>query len=98
MPIGDRALLVRYADTLSEAANRMAVALSRALAAEPIAGVAEIAPGLVSVLLRVDDGTDLRTIRDEVMLRLGAAPPEVSALEHIVEIMFDGEDLDGVAM
>jgi len=97
MPIGDRALLVRYADTLSEAANRMAVALSRALTAEPIAGVAEIAPGLVSVLLRADEGADLRAIRDEMMQRLGAALPEVSALERVVEIIFDGQDLDGVA-
>jgi KipI family sensor histidine kinase inhibitor len=97
LTLGDRALLVRYADTLSDAANRAAVALGQALTTEPIAGVAEVAPGLVSVLLRVEEGADLRAIRGEVMLRLGAPLPDVSARTHTVEITFDGEDVGDVA-
>ena len=71
LPLGDRALLVRYAEALSDDANRAAVALGRALSAEPIAGVAEVAAGLVSVLLRAEEGADLNAIRRELMLRMG---------------------------
>jgi KipI family sensor histidine kinase inhibitor len=97
IPLGDRALLVRYADTLSDEANRAAVALGRALAAEPVAGVAEVAPGLVSVLLRVEEGADLKAIRGEVMLRLGPRLPQVHARSHVIEVAFDGEDVRDVA-
>jgi KipI family sensor histidine kinase inhibitor len=97
LPLGDRALLVRYADTLSDAANRAAVALGHSLMLDPIPGVAEIAPGLASVLLRREEGADLRAIRGEVMLRLGAPLPEVAAQERVVEILFDGEDVAEVA-
>ena len=55
-PLGDAALLVRFDDRLSDAANRRAIALAADLAANPPAGVAEIAPGLVSVLLRLRSG------------------------------------------
>jgi len=97
LPLGDRALLVRFAETLSEAANRAAIALARRLAAEPVPGVAEMAPGLVSVLLRVEQGSSLETVRREVMLRLGG--PEIAAppARHEIAVSFDGEDLAEVA-
>lgn len=97
LPLGDQALLVRFAETLSEAANRAAIGLARQLAAEPVPGVAEIAPGLVSVLLRVEQGSSLEAIRREVMLRLGA--PEITAppARHEIAVSFDGEDLAEVA-
>jgi KipI family sensor histidine kinase inhibitor len=97
IPLGDRALLVRYAETLSDAANRAAVALGRVLQAEPVPGVAEVAPGLVSVLLRVEEGVDLRDVRGEVMLRLGSPLPEVAGRHHEVDVRFDGADIDEVA-
>jgi len=97
IPLGDRALLVRYADTLSDEANRAAVALGQALADEPVAGVAEVAAGLVSVLLRAEEGADLKAIRGEVMLRLGAPPPEGHARSHVIEVAFDGDDVRDVA-
>lgn len=97
MPIGDRALLVRYADTLSDEANRAAVALARKLAAEPVPGVAEVAPGLVSVLLRAEDGVDLATLRREMMMRLGTPPADTAGSRHVVDVAFDGDDIEGVA-
>ena len=96
LPLGDRALLVRYAETLSEDANRATIALARALEADPVPGVIEIAPGLVSVLLRADERADLRAIRGDVMLRLGASLPHVKSRFHAVDIAFDGEDVDEV--
>ena len=96
LPLGDRALLVRYSDSLSDEANRAAVALGHALTAEPIAGVAEVAPGLVSVLLRAWDGADLGAIRTELMLRLGGPLPDVAGRHHRIDMTFDGADLDEV--
>lgn len=97
LPLGDRALLVRYAETLSDEANRAAVALGQALTAQPVPGVAEVAPGLVSVLLRADEGADLTAIRGELMLRFGAPLPDVTRRSHIIDMTFDGEDVGEVA-
>lgn len=97
LPLGDRALLVRYAETLSDEANRAVVALGQALTAQPVSGVAEVAPGLVSVLLRADEGADLTAIRGELMLRLGAPLPDVAPRSHIIDMTFDGEDVGEVA-
>lgn len=97
LPLGDRALLVRYATTLSAEANIAAVAAARRLDDTRPAGVVEVAAGLVSVLLRYAEGTDYRRLCGEVGLILGS---EVAAGEpHGVDIgiSFDGEDLAEVA-
>jgi KipI family sensor histidine kinase inhibitor len=97
LPLGDRALLVRFADTLSDAANRDAVAFARQLEADPPEGVAEIAGGLVSVLLRLAPGTDFGRLRGEVALRAGRRTDAPAGHRHEVGIRFDGEDLPEVA-
>jgi KipI family sensor histidine kinase inhibitor len=97
MPLGDRALLVRFADTLSDAANRAAIALARQLDADTPEGVEEIAPGLVSVLLRTRPGADLARLRGEVMLRMGEVDGAAASVRHTIEIAFDGEDLAEVS-
>ena len=58
VPVGDAAVLVRFGDTLSEAANRQAIAFAAGLDADVPEGVEEIAPGLVSVLLRTKPNVD----------------------------------------
>ena len=71
LPLGDSAVLVRFADRLSDAANRAAIAFSRSLDAEPLLGVVEVVPNLVSVLLRYDAlQTDFRSVTGELRLRL----------------------------
>jgi KipI family sensor histidine kinase inhibitor len=97
MPLGDSALLVRFSDTLSDEANRAAIALSRVLDADPPDGIAEIAPGLVSVLLRTVPGADLARLRGEVMLRMGEVDGAVAPANHTIEVSFDGEDLGEVS-
>lgn len=97
LPLGDRALLVRFAETLSDAANLAAIDLARRLAADLPEGVAEVAPGLVSVLLRLHPTADHGRVRGEVMLRLGAPAAAVPGSGHDVAIVFDGEDLGEVA-
>ena len=59
VPLGDAAVLVRFGDSLSEAANRQAIAFAARLDADVPEGVEEIAPGLVSVLVRTRPGTEL---------------------------------------
>ncbi|SDZ13387.1 sensor histidine kinase inhibitor, KipI family [Jannaschia faecimaris] len=67
-PLGEGALLVRFAPRLDDAANRACVSFRAALEAEPIKGVTETASSLGSVLVR-HDGTDVRAALND---RLGA--------------------------
>ncbi|HEY9013075.1 MAG TPA: carboxyltransferase domain-containing protein [Devosia sp.] len=99
VPLGDAGLLVRFATTLSDAANRRAVAFARGLTATRLPrGVAEIMPNLVSVLLKYDPrqiGFD--ELAGEVRLLIGTAGEEVAGAAHSIAVRFDGEDLDEVA-
>jgi KipI family sensor histidine kinase inhibitor len=97
LPLGDGALLVRFAETLSEAANRAAIALARRLEDDLPEGVAEIAPGLVSVLLRLQPGAEPARVAGEVRLRLGGPADTGHAATHEVALRFDGEDVAEVA-
>ena len=97
LPLGDRALLIRYGDTLSDSANLAAVAMARRLEAEPLAGVAEIVPGLVSVLLTLAPGTDFGRLRSDVMMMSHHDAGTPTGTEWPLPIVFDGEDLGGVA-
>ena len=71
LPLGDRALLIRFSEQLSDEANRAAIAMARQLERAGLDGVEEIAPGLVSVLLRLSPGTDIMRLSGEIRLRLG---------------------------
>lgn len=96
-PLGDSAVLVRFADTLSEEANRQAIAFAAALDADVPEGVEEIAPGLVSVLLRTRPGADLWRLSGELRLRMGEPGEAPDGAQHEIAISFDGEDLSEVA-
>ncbi len=56
LAVGDRGLLVQFATRLSDMANKSAIEGAHKLAGAAIRGVEEIAPSLVSVLLRYDPG------------------------------------------
>lgn len=99
IPLGDSALLVRFGGTLTDAANRAAIALALALDREPIAGVVEVVPSLVSVLLRYDPlAAAPAAIAGELRLRLFALGGEAPATRRwTIPTLFDGPDLDAVA-
>ncbi len=97
LPLGDTALLVRFAQTLSDDANRASVGLARALEADMPEGVVEVSAGLVSVLLRVRPGVDMARLAGDVRLSLGHAVTHVRAEAHHVAVSFDGEDIGEVA-
>ena len=103
MPLGDAALLVRFGDTLSDAANAAAIGFARTLLADPVPGVVECVPNLVSVLLRYNPATvQLSHLTGELRLRLAsthraAAEP---AAQHSIPVSFGGDhgpDLESVA-
>ena len=103
VPLGDNAVLVRFGDSLSDAANRRASALARALAADTPLGVIEIVPNLISVMLRYEPKAVLfQALAGEIRLRLSssaskaAAPPD----HHDIDVAYGGEhgpDLGEVA-
>ena len=104
MPLGDAALLVRYATRLDDAANRAAIDFAHRLGANPPAGTLEIVPNLVSVLVRYDPAiAGFAQLAGELRLALGA-PTSVNATASTrrtkISIRFGGDagsDLKEVA-
>jgi len=103
LPLGDRSLLVRFGTTLSDEANRAAIAFGRRLGNRLPDGVSEIDPNLVSVLLKYDpERTDFDRLAGEVRLLAGALQPvdEALAATHRISVRFGGEggpDLEAAA-
>ena len=54
VPAGYAACLVRFAATLSEPANRAALAFAAHMERDPFAGIEEVSPALTSVLIQFD--------------------------------------------
>lgn len=80
LPLGLEALVVRFATTFSDAANRAALALARALEASPLPGQAEVAPALGSVLVRFHRTQVSRTALEAALrARLDTPAPEAAA-------------------
>lgn len=99
-PLGDSGILVRFGTVLTDAANRAAIRLALALDRDPIAGVTEVVPNLVSVLLRYDPGAgpSAATITGELRLRLFALDDEDRETAHwSIAVRFNGPDLESVS-
>lgn len=99
LPLGDRALLVRFGDVLSDEANRAAIALAARAETAAIPGVLEVVPNLISVLLvYAPETVSFDRLAGEVRL-LVSGPDTVGGqgAVHTVAVSFDGEDLDEVA-
>ena len=103
VPLGDSALLVRFGDTLSDAANTSAIGFAQALADDPLVGVIETVPNLVSVLLRYEPAiVTLSQLTGELRLRLYARGDAVlpPAAHRTIPVSFggtQGPDLEVVA-
>jgi inhibitor of KinA len=103
VPLGDSALLVRFADSLSDEANLEAVVFARRAAAAKLPGVVEIVPNLVSVLLRFDPfRTDPEHLAGELRLLLfsSGGPEPGPRKTRKIPVLFGGEhgpDLPAVA-
>lgn len=99
MPLGDRGLLVRFGQTLTDEANLAAIRFAELAEAEAIRGVLEIVPNLISVLLRYDAAAiGYEHLAGEVRLLMSRpGEPPLTSHERVVEVVFDGQDLPEVA-
>lgn len=103
-PLGDKAILVRFADRLDDAANKLAISFARALRDADLPGVEEVVSSLVSVLVRYEPKeVSFAALTGELRLHLSSFKGLGAADEgahHEVRISFGGEagpDLDEVA-
>ena len=96
LPLGDRALLIRFSEQLSDDANRAAIAMARLLERSGLDGVEEIAPGLVSVLLRLSPGADVMRLGGEIRLLTVESEAAGAPAEQTIAVSFDGADLGEV--
>ncbi len=98
-PLGDQGLIVRFATSLSDDANRAAIAFAKRLETVAPPGVREVHPNLVSVLLKYDPaqiGYD--RLAGEVRLLFGGDDRATPAgARHRVPVAFDGADIEDVA-
>jgi KipI family sensor histidine kinase inhibitor len=99
VPLGDNSVLVRFDSKLSEAANQAAIALAAVLDQSRLAGVQEIVPNLVSVLLRYDPAvTSYAALAGELRLILFSLDKTgAPGRAWTIPIAFDGPDLGEVA-
>lgn len=100
--IADHALLVIFADNISDMAHEAVVALDKAILAEMPIGVIETVPALVNLLISFDpivtDHITLKTHISACIADLNAKP--VTGMQHRVQICYDppfAPDLPAVA-
>ena len=101
-PLGEAALLVRFADRLDAAANRACIAFCAALEDAPPEGVAETASSLGSVLVRLDGAGHAveAALRERLAARDWSAEPLPPRRLWRIPCAFggaDGPELDAVA-
>ena len=96
-PLGEAALLARFADRLDGPANRAAIAFAADVAASPPDGVAEVAPSLGSVLVTMTDpARDAAALeaalRERLHVRDWSAVPAPGRRRWTVPCAFGGDD------
>ncbi|MEM9427300.1 MAG: carboxyltransferase domain-containing protein [Pseudomonadota bacterium] len=103
LPLGPDGVLVRFADTLSEPANRAALAFRAKLDATGVEGVVETASSLTSVFVRFrPDQTERQALEASLTAALGrsdwqtAELPEGRTRWHIPAV-FEGPDAPDLA-
>lgn len=101
-PIADHALLVSFADEISDAAHAFVVALDKALADHAPSGMIETVPALVNILIDFDPlATDHKALEAAVRERLKGLKPEViTGTARQVQVCYDaafGPDLSAVS-
>lgn len=98
MPLGDRAILIRFADRLDLEANAATIAFARKLDAARLPGVTEIAPNLVSVLIRYDpQRIGYGALCGEIRLVDHRREGQEAASAHTVVISYGGQDGPDIA-
>ena len=97
--VAEHGLLVEFGTRIDDATHAAVLALDRALAANPFAGFAEAVPAYVNLLVRFDPMvTDHRAVEAALRALITATPTEgVQGTRRVVDVVYDGPDLDEVA-
>ena len=102
LPSGDGAITVEFSRNIDDAANRRVLALDRALAREPVAGVTETVPTYRSLLVHYDPvliDFDTLSAKLTVLAQL-PVPATTKARRWRIPVVYGGEhgiDLEDVA-
>lgn len=102
LPSGDSAITVEFSRNIDDAANARVLALDRALAREPVAGVSETVPTYRSLLVHYDPvqiGFDALSEKLIVLAQL-PVPPVTKTRRWRIPVVYGGEhgvDLEDVA-
>ena len=100
-PLGDGALLIRFASQLSDEANRAATAFAAQLGGNSPQGILEIAPALVSVMVRYDpEQISFAGLTGELQLRLSDTASLSPGAGHSISVRYGdahGPDLNEAA-
>ncbi len=99
IPLGDEALLVRFADRLDINANKKAIGFAHILRQENIMAIEEIVPSLVSVLVRYDKAkTSFFSLSAKIAMILSSEKINVEyrGKTHKIRVRYDGEDLEQI--
>lgn len=87
VPVADHALLVEFAEAISDKAHAEVLAMDAALQAHPCAGVAETVPAYVSLLIEFDPlATDHATLRAH-LTRLPKGPALTGSAGKMREVL-----------
>ena len=97
--VAEHGLLVEFGTRIDDVTHAAVLALDRALAANPFAGFAEAVPAYVNLLVRFDPMvTDHRTVEATLRALIKATPTgAVQGTRRVVDVVYDGPDLDEVA-
>ena len=100
--VADHALLIEFGSQVSEDANQLVLALDRAISAQPIAGLREVVPGMVNLLVEFDpllaDHDQVQTAVRELLT--GEPQQTADPREHTVHVCYESgfsPDLPAVA-
>jgi KipI family sensor histidine kinase inhibitor len=91
LPCGDRALLVEVPDGADVGA------LAAVLEEFPLPGQEELVPAARTVLVRLDRAPTDRDVAALQRLRPGSSTPRPAGREVVLDVVFDGPDLEEVA-
>ena len=102
LPSGDSAITVEFSKNIDDAANRRVLALDRALATEPIAGITETVPTYRSLLVHYDPVLiDFEKLSQKILVLAKRPVPETTKSRRWrIPVVYGGEhgiDLEDVA-
>jgi inhibitor of KinA len=97
--VAEHGLLVEFGTRIDDVTHAAVLALDSALAAKPFVGFAEAIPAYVNLLVRFDPMvTDHRSVEAALRALITATPTgAVQGTRRVVDVVYDGPDLDEVA-